>query len=522
MKNYLHNAVGRQTVQTELDGMVKNHGGGFSYEITPDVLLDRFLVMGTATSQYVGPDRLSVEALGRLLPMIQKRPLHCANVAVKAVVENRVLSKVPALFVYAAAHCHAMPNDRRKISLMLPDVVKTLSDMQTLFSFIKGTFGRTFSTSFTKAIRRWFANTPDSKLINQALKYRTRNGWAVRDILKMTHPVPTGEVQDALFGYLCESEKGRARALGLIGMVQAFEAARSVEDEHLLAKLITDQGLTWEHVPNEWLNSKVVWQALLPNLPMTALIRNLPKLTAVGAIDTQTRVQFVIDKLSADNLKKAKVHPFRLFLAWYGYKSCANRNLTWVAIPRIVAALESGIYSSMANVEMKGNVLVGCDVSGSMFWPDSRINGTGPEAGVAAGMIAACMKACNPSTEVKYFDNTLADSKFDALSLDSVLADMRNRRFGSTNPGLLLEYAIREKKRFDAFVVLTDNDVNGGYHMHGLLETYRRTVNPKAKMIVVGMTANNFSISKPDDILSMDVSGMDAGILNAIEKFVDM
>ena len=41
-------------------------------------------------------------------------------------------------------------------------------------------------------------------------------------------------------------------------------------------------------------------------------------------------------------------------------------------------------------------------------------------------------------------------------------------------------------------------------------------------MYVVGMTANNFSISSPDDVLSMDIAGMDAGIMTAIEKFIAM
>ena len=99
---------------------------------------------------------------------------------------------------------------------------------------------------------------------------------------------------------------------------------------------------------------------------------------------------------------------------------------------------------------------------------------------------------------------------------------MHKHHMGSTNPGLLIQKAIKDKVKYDAFIVLTDNDVNSGRHSQQLLETYRATVNPKAKLIVVGMTANNFSISSPDDVLSMDIAGMDAGIMTAIEKFIAM
>ena len=59
--------------------------------------------------------------------------------------------------------------------------------------------------------------------------------------------------------------------------------------------------------------------------------------------------------------------------------------------------------------------------------------------------------------------------------------------------GRLISEAIKNKVKYDAFIVLTDNDVNSGHHSQQLLETYRATVNPKAKLIVVGMTVSGTS-----------------------------
>lgn len=44
-------------------------------------------------------------------------------------------------------------------------------------------------------------------------------------------------------------------------------------------------GLVREHIPTNLLNSVPVWQALLEKMPMTALIRNLSKLSSLGLID---------------------------------------------------------------------------------------------------------------------------------------------------------------------------------------------------------------------------------------------
>lgn len=527
MKNYLNSALGQQYVHQEvsaaLPGQVRSHGGGFAFEITPEVLLERFLILGTTTSQYVGQERIAVEALGRLLPFIISKPVQCAQAAVNAVKDGRVLSKVPSLFVYATAHAlSTKAEDRRAIALLLPLIINNFSDMQTLLGFIANSHDKGISTSLVKAGRRWFYNMDLNNMIYQSLKYRQRSGWGVWDMLRAIHPVPKNDDQDLLYGYITENDEARIAAIARFPMITGFEAARSITDPKLMANLIRDYKLTWEHVPTEMLSTAVVWKALLPNLPITALIRNLPKISSVGAINDNESLRLVLSKLTPEVVARAKVHPFRLYLAWYGYGQGHNRNMTWSVNDRIHAALETCLYAAFANVTVAGKVCIGSDISGSMWWEDSRINRTGPHAGDAAGMLAATFKAANPETDVFYFAGQLAPAAFDPMSLSSVRQDMNKHHMGSTNPGLLLEKAIRDNIKYDAFVILTDNDVNGGRHTKQLLDTYRAKINPKAKLIIVGMTANNFSIASPDDVLSMDIAGMDAGIMTAIEKFIAM
>jgi 60 kDa SS-A/Ro ribonucleoprotein len=49
-------------------------------------------------------------------------------------------------------------------------------------------------------------------------------------------------------------------------------------------KLINAFDLPREAIPTQWLNEVVVWEALLERMPMTAMIRNLGKMTSLGLL----------------------------------------------------------------------------------------------------------------------------------------------------------------------------------------------------------------------------------------------
>jgi 60 kDa SS-A/Ro ribonucleoprotein len=72
----------------------------------------------------------------------------------------------------------------------------------------------------------------------------------------------------------------------------------------------------------------------------------------------------------------------------------------------------------------------------------------------------------------------------------------------------------------DVFVVITDSETwAGAIHPSQALQEYRTRFNPKAKMIVVGMTSNGFTIADPADPLSLDVVGFDTSTPNVVAEF---
>ncbi len=81
--------------------------------------------------------------------------------------------------------------------------------------------------------------------------------------------------------------------------------------------------------------------------------------------------------------------------------------------------------------------------------------------------------------------------------------------------------ALEARMPVDVFVVLTDNETwYGRVHPFQALKDYRQKMGINAKMIVVGMTATQFSISDPSDAGSLDVVGFDSAVPQLMSQFV--
>ena len=55
-----------------------------------------------------------------------------------------------------------------------------------------------------------------------------------------------------------------------------------------------------------------VWEALLKDMPMTAMIRNLGKMTNLGVFEDQANIKIVTDMLGDE--KHSRIHPIKVLL----------------------------------------------------------------------------------------------------------------------------------------------------------------------------------------------------------------
>merc|ERR1712224_795579 len=111
------------------------------------------------------------------------------------------------------------------------------------------------------------------------------------------------------------------------------------------------------------------------------------------------------------------------------------------------------------------------------------------------------------------------------LTKSSTLSDaMRHTgqyRFGRTDCSLPMQYALEKGLSVDTFVVYTDSETyHGSIHPCEALRNYRKVSGiHDAKLIVVGMASNGFSIADPADPGMLDVVGFDASAPQVMANF---
>jgi 60 kDa SS-A/Ro ribonucleoprotein len=81
-------------------------------------------------------------------------------------------------------------------------------------------------------------------------------------------------------------------------------------------------------------------------------------------------------------------------------------------------------------------------------------------------------------------------------------------------------YAHALQREIDTFVIYTDSETwAGDIHPVQALRAYRRASGIEARLVVVGMVSNGFSIADPADPEMLDVVGFDTATPQLISDF---
>jgi 60 kDa SS-A/Ro ribonucleoprotein len=105
--------------------------------------------------------------------------------------------------------------------------------------------------------------------------------------------------------------------------------------------------------------------------------------------------------------------------------------------------------------------------------------------------------------------------------LDDVVKSISGIPFGGTDCALPMVEALKNRWAIDTFVVYTDNETwAGSIHPAQALRLYRERMGIAAKLVVVAMASNGFSIADPDDAGMLDVVGFDTATPQVIAGFV--
>lgn len=526
IRNYA-NTVKNPPVTSKIPGsnQVKNNTGGYVFEVTPKTRLERFLILGTdGGSYYVGEKDLTQQNVDFIINMIKSDPQLVLDTVYDVSSNGRSYRNSAAIFVLALVLNHGSDDIKAKASSLAPQIARTATMVYELAEYIDklGGWGR----AKRRAISNWFTSKTPDELAYQAVKYRQRNGWTLRDLMRLSHPIGVDQnVGNFLLG------KNFTFDPDILGGFSVIQGAQT--KEMVIRTLVDYPNLPWETIPTQFLKDPDVWKTLFYNdsLKGQALVRNVVRLAKIGAFaDIKFAGDYAKKLADQDMIRKTRLHPVQYLMAGLTYNKGQSpqgsnmhwgydsRDKSWNTNTKIKAALEAGFYSSFDNITPSGKAIrIGVDVSGSMSWTMS--NGADITAAEGAALMALVTARSEDNVEILGFARTLRDLNISPNdSFETVIKKTDINNFGATNPSLLIQNAIGSGA--EAFMVITDNEVNQGSHPKLSLKQYRQKTGIDAKLVVMGMTATNFTIADPNDRGMMDVVGFDSNAPRVVSDFI--
>jgi 60 kDa SS-A/Ro ribonucleoprotein len=535
---------------------VRNSNSGYSWQVDDWTRLDRFLILGAeGGTYYIGERDLVKQNHDALIRCIQQDGIRAVNRIVEISDAGRAPKNDPAIFALALVVTHGDVPAKAHAFANLGKVCRIGTHLFHFAEYVNAMRG--WGRGLRNAVGRWYVDRGADDLAHQAVKYQQRDGWSHADLLRLAHPKAPSVQHDAVFRWMLtgadslgerevkrkvggEDRMATYAAVGeLPKFIGAFERVKNTTNVSEVVKLIGEFDLPREAVPTQWLNEAAVWGALLERMPMTAMIRNLGKMTSLGLLAPFSNAKRLIVRKLRDEaaLKRARIHPLAVLVAQkiYAQGHGDKGSLKWSPVSAVVDALDEAFYATFQNVQPCGKpVLLALDVSGSMA--QSFIAGSCISAREASAAMALITAATEPEHEIIAFSAAAGghggkwgggESGITRVNLSprmrlaDVIKQVEAIPMGGTDCALPMLWAARNKLDVSGFITYTDSETwAGSIHPAQALRQYRSEFVGDAKAVVVGMTSNGFTLADPNDRGMMDVVGFDTTAPAVIADFV--
>jgi 60 kDa SS-A/Ro ribonucleoprotein len=536
---------------------VRNTGGGFSWEVDDWTRLDRFLILGAEGGTYYITERdLVKQNHEAIVRCIKADGVRAVNRIVEISEAGRAPKNDSAIFALALAVTHGDAKAKAHAFASLNKVCRIGTHLFHFAEYVNAMRG--WGRGLRNTVGDWYVYRDAENLAHQAVKYQQRDGWSHGDLLRLAHPKAPSPQHDAVFRWMLagadslgEREvkrkvrgEDRVAKYGAVGalpkLIEAFEQAKRASNAGEIVKLINEFDLPREAIPTQWLSEVVVWEALLERMPMTAMIRNLGKMTSLGLVAPFSDAKRLIVRKLRDEaaLKRARIHPLAVLVAQkiYAQGHGDKGALKWSPVSAVVDALDEAFYATFQNVELCNKpLLLALDVSGSMA--ASMIAGSCISAREGSTAMALITAATEPECEIIAF-SAPAQGRYGGMHgggepgitrvnlsprmrLAEVVKRVSSIPMGGTDCALPMLWAARNKLNVSGFITYTDSETwAGNIQPAQALRQYRDQFVGDAKAVVVGMTSNGFTLADPNDRGMLDVVGFDTTVPAVIADFV--
>jgi len=562
VSEYLTTHGTRETPQDEraVPEQTPNSEGGYVWPLDDLARLRRFLILGSEGGSYYATEReLTKENVGVVHRLARENGRMLVDEVVAVSEGGRAPRNEPALFALACAISLGDKATRRAAAEALPRVARIGTHLYHFVAYAETMRG--WGRTMRWAVSNWYDRNPE-QLALQAVKYRQRDGWSHRDLLRLAHPGatvstsaigPEGQDTEALrglFGWIAQNPVPEGSELvhpsdwNLPDLVRGFALAQEAGTPARTAELVREYGLPREALLTEHLADPEVWRALLDEgMPTTALVRNLGNMTRLGVLEGEYLAVVTAALADAEQIRRSRIHPLAVLVALSTYaagRGQLGRNV-WYPVSAVTDALDGAFYLAFGNVEPTGKrILVALDVSGSM--DGGSVAGSFLTPREAASALALVAVNTETNVDVVTFSSStpggwrsgrrsrwVSHGLEDGIEpyglsrrqrLDDVVRATSQLRMGGTDCALPMLYAIDEQRDYDVFQVYTDSETwAGDVHPFQALRSYREQRVPDARLAVVAMVSNGFTIADPSDAGMLDVVGMDTATPQVLAEF---
>jgi 60 kDa SS-A/Ro ribonucleoprotein len=388
-------------------------------------------------------------------------------------------------------------------------VVKTPGDLLDFVAVIGSIRkGKGFGRTVKRAINNWLTGEGSETRQNglsqyHAIKYGggdSSKKWTLKDVIKISHPIPKNDTQSWLFKYLTQGELNPN--LEQINAVEQLKRLSTQKKELELAvfeanvnQLIDVGRLPYEIVTGIIKPTVKIWEQLMRQMPIFALVRNLNTLSEAGVFNSKDNVDWAVGQLTnPDIITRSRMLPFRFSTAYDNFKG----SLT------IKNALKTSLDLSLSNMDMlPGKNAYFLDVSGSMSGNYLQI---GSLLGIAAvkkssDSMFLCFGSELKLPEVDPRDTVMTNMDKckkvfgGGTSIDlcikhlfGIVGKTVNKNvFGGS--GYNSRFPESEKTTtpvsVDNIVIITDEQQNSGSSVVAYFREYRKKVNKNAKLFII-------------------------------------
>lgn len=527
------NKTTRQTEKAD-DRQSKNNAGGYSFTVTDKDRFRRFLTIGTEGGcYYVGEAKLTDDSVKFIDKYIASAGVDAINEIIEVSDQGLAPKNDQAIFALAVAFRSNDNEVKQAAKAAVNKVCRTATHLFMFVGFLKNVAG--MGRAKTTAIASWYEDKSDHQIAYQAVKYRNRNGFTHRDILRLAHPRGLNE---SLVNFMLGKNYDLFEVPDIVRVFSGLQNATSAEE---VVKIIEDNsGASWEMIPTEFHKSPEVWKTLFKSgMPQMALLRNVTRMARLGLFDDMVFAAEYAKALSdAKRIEKSRIHPINYLNALVTYEEgqiprgdygwITFRDRDWETNSKIAKALNDGYKLAFKNVEPSNKrTFVALDVSGSMA---AKASGIDLSCAQVSGALASFIAATEPYSEIRGFSSAggwgsrnsvlidLGISESD--SFNTAMKKISGHNFGGTDCALPMKYAFENDLEVDTFIVVTDSETYASVgHPHEWLRKYNKKMGREAKLIVVAATATEFTIADPANPNMLDVSGFDSSTPKVIADF---